>query len=95
MSTLSVRIPNSLHRQLRELAEREGTSINQLINSAVAEKLASLMTAGYLEERAKQGSRKKFLAALRTIPDVEPEDFDRLPDKQSQRRKPDKTSSKS
>jgi predicted HicB family RNase H-like nuclease len=41
MSTLSVRLPNSLHQKLRECAEREGTSINQLISSAVAEKLAA------------------------------------------------------
>jgi len=40
MSTLSVRLPTSLHRQLRELAEREGVSMNQLISSAVGEKLA-------------------------------------------------------
>ena len=32
MSTLSVRLPNSLHRHLRELAVREGVSMNQLIN---------------------------------------------------------------
>jgi hypothetical protein len=75
MSTLSVRLPNSLHQNLRECAEREGTSIN----SAVAEKLAALLTAEYLEERAQRGSRKKFEAALRTVPNSEPEDFDRLP----------------
>jgi hypothetical protein len=60
---------------------REGTSINQLISSAVAEKLAALLTEEYLEARAKRGNRKKFEAALRTVPDVEPEEFDRLPSK--------------
>src|SRR5947209_7296791 len=79
MSTLSIRLPNSLHRQVRQCAEREGTSINQLIASAVAEKLAALMSVEYLEARAKRGSRKGFEAILRGIPDVEPEDFDRLP----------------
>jgi hypothetical protein len=83
MSTLSVRLPNSLHRKLREFAEREGTSINQLISSAVAEKLAAHLTVEYLEERARPGSREKFEAALRTVPDVEPADFDRLPAKRS------------
>ena len=81
MSTLSVRLPNSLHQRLRECAEREGTSINQLISSAVAEKLSALLTSEYLEERGRRGSRKKFEAALRTVPDVEPEPFDRLPAK--------------
>lgn len=79
MSTMSLRLPNWLHKQLRECAKREGTSINQLISSAVAEKLAALMTEEYLEARARLGTRKKFEAALRTVPDVEPEAFDRLP----------------
>jgi len=81
MNTMSVRLPNSLHQQLREYAEREGTSINQLISSAVAEKLAALMTMEYLEARGQRGSRQKFEAALQTVPDLEPEDFDRLPSK--------------
>jgi hypothetical protein len=60
MSTLSLRIPNSLHRELRELAEREGVSINQIISAAVGEKVASLKTLDYLRERARQGSRQEF-----------------------------------
>jgi predicted DNA-binding ribbon-helix-helix protein len=60
MRTLSVRLPKSLHEQLRKCAEREGTSINQLISSAVAEKRSALLTAEYLQERAPRGSRKKF-----------------------------------
>ena len=85
MSTLIVRLPNSLHQRLRECAEREGTSINQLISSAVAEKLSVLLTVDYLEERAQRSGRKKFEAALRTVPDVEPEGFDRLPRKRSRK----------
>jgi predicted DNA-binding ribbon-helix-helix protein len=57
MSTVSVRLPNSLHRQLKQLATQEGVSMNQLISSAVGEKLAALMTAGYLDERARRGNR--------------------------------------
>lgn len=72
MSTLSLRLPESLHRQLGELAEREGVSVNQLISSAVAEKMSALLTEEYLGARAKHGSRQKFLAALRKVPDVEP-----------------------
>ena len=79
MSTLSLRLPASLHRNLRELAEREGVSINQIISSAVGEKLAALQTLDYLRERAKRGSRKAFDAVLAKVPDVEPPDYDRLP----------------
>jgi predicted transcriptional regulator len=79
MSALSVRLPESLHRKLAEVAEREGISINQLINSAVAEKMSALMTEEYLAARAASGSRRRFRAALAKVPDVKPEERDRLP----------------
>lgn len=79
MSTLSLRLPNSLHRRLSELAERDDVSINQLITSAVAEKMSALMAADYLESRAARASRAKFERALRKVPDKEPEPYDRLP----------------
>ena len=79
MGALSLRLPESLHRKLGELAEKEGISINQLVTSAVAEKMSALMTEEYLGTRAKRASRSKFDAVLARVPDVEPEAFDRLP----------------
>ncbi len=74
MSTLSIRLPESLHKRVRELAKDEGVSINQFVSTAVAEKLSALMTEDYLNEKAKKGDRKKFEAALSRVPDVEPEE---------------------
>ena len=79
MGALNLRLPESLHRKLSEVAEREGISINQLINSAVAEKMSALMTEEYLAGRAKHGSRRKFDAVLAKVPDVVPDETDRLP----------------
>lgn len=39
---------------------------------------SALTTVDYLKERAKQGSRQKFDAILANVPDVEPEEYDRL-----------------
>ena len=78
MSVLSLRLPKSLHEQLRELAKEEGISVNQFVMLAVAEKVAAISTIEYLERRAKRGSREKFLEILSKVPDVEPEEFDRL-----------------
>ena len=78
MSTISLRLPESLHRQLRSLAQAEGVSMNQLIATAAAEKLAVLTTIDYLRERAEQGDRERFEAILARVPEVEPEDRDRL-----------------
>jgi hypothetical protein len=87
MSTLSLRLPESIHRSLKTLAEREGVSINQLINSAVAEKLAALMTEAYLEERAARGSKQKLKAILAKVPDTAPEKGDEVPTGLARRRK--------
>ena len=78
MSTLSIRIPESLHKKLRELSQQESVSINQLINSALAEKVSALLTEEYLEARAARASRSKFEKALSKVPDIEPEEQDKL-----------------
>lgn len=78
MSTLSIRLPESLHKQVKELAQTEGISMNQFIALAVAEKLSALMTVDYLEERAKRGSKEKFDAVLAKVRDVEPLKHDKL-----------------
>ena len=78
MSVLSLRLPKTMYNQLKEAAKAEGISMNQFIMLAVAEKIATLSTMDYLEERAKRGSREKFLAVLEKAPDIEPEASDRL-----------------
>lgn len=67
MSTISLRLPKSLHKQARELAEREDISINQLVATALAEKMSALMTGEYLAERAARGSRRKFDRVLKKV----------------------------
>ena len=78
MSTLSLRLPDSLHKSARELAEKENISINQLITLALAEKLAALGAEDYLEARAKRGSKAKFVKAMSKVAKVEPPEYDRL-----------------
>lgn len=72
MSTISLRLPESLHRSVRELAQREAVSINQFIATALAEKLSALLAGEYLEERARRGARRKFLRVLAKVRDVGP-----------------------
>jgi hypothetical protein len=71
-------LPKYLHDTLRELAQEEQVSINQLIVLAVAEKVSALMAEDYLATRAARGDRAKFEAAMAKVPDVEPEEYDRL-----------------
>jgi len=78
MSTLSLRLPDSLHRAIRKLAEKDGISINQFIASAVGEKLAALMTQDYLTARAARGNRRAYEDVLSRALDEEPEPGDRV-----------------
>ncbi len=78
MSAISLRLPDSLHKKVKELAKRDNVSINQFINSALAEKVSAFLTETYLEERAKRGSREKFKEALSKVADVEPVEGDKL-----------------
>ncbi len=78
MSAISVRLPDSLHDAVRDLAKRDNVSINQFVTLALAEKVAALMTEEYLMERAQRGSRTKFEDALGKVADIEPDERDRL-----------------
>ena len=78
MSSLSLRLPDSLHRHIKEFSEKEGVSINQFISTAVAEKMSALSTQNYLEERAKSGSKTKLKRLLKKVPAVEPEIHDKI-----------------
>jgi len=77
MSTLSIRLPESLHHRARELAKKERISINQLVASALGEKIAALDAADYIESRAARASRAKFHRALAKVPAVPPDPHDR------------------
>ena len=74
MSTLSVNLPDSLYVHAEKLAKRGGVSMDQFVAMAIER-----MSEQYLEERAKRGDRAKYEAALAQVPDVEPEEYDRLP----------------
>jgi predicted transcriptional regulator len=79
MSTISLRLPDSLHKKVREFAKSENVSINQLIATALAEKMSALMTIDYLRERGALGDSSKYDAVLAKVRNVEPDEGDELP----------------
>lgn len=78
MSSLQVHIPESLWLRAHELASDDGVALDQFIATALAEKVAVLDAESDIRERAARGSREKFERVLATVPDVEPEEGDRL-----------------
>jgi predicted transcriptional regulator len=79
MGSLSLRLPESLHQKLRELAKRDDVSINQFIATAVAEKAAALLTVDYLEGRGQRATTRLVDRVLSRVPDVPPIAGDELP----------------
>ena len=78
MSTISLRLPDSLHESVRELAKQDNISINQFVATALAEKMSALITEEYLSERAKKGKKNKFKKALSKVKNVAPTENDEL-----------------
>jgi hypothetical protein len=64
ISNYALRLPASLKKAVEEFARKDGTTLNQFIVSAVAEKLSALGTADYFAERAARG---EIDAALRIL----------------------------
>ena len=81
MQRLTIRLSESLHRQAKVLAEQEGISINQLVATALAEKILALVAGEYLEKRAARGNRRKFEQVLSKVKDIAPEERDGFPSK--------------
>jgi hypothetical protein len=77
MSSMKIELPDSLLKQARELAEKEGVPLEQFIASALAEKMAAWKTVEYLKEHALRGDRAKFQAAMSKVADVESDEADR------------------
>lgn len=76
MSSISLRLPESLHKKARALAKKENTSINQLVSSALAEKISAITTEEYIQARAERATKAKFNKALSKVKDTTPNEAD-------------------
>ena len=80
MNTPTVQLPDSLHRSIQALVDREGYSIDQFLASAAAEKMAALTTLDFLRREAAQGRREYLDAFLAAVPHGPVPETDRLPE---------------
>jgi hypothetical protein len=78
MSAITIDVPESLFGKLKEVTEKDRSTPEQFALLALAEKLSSVITVEYLEERAKRAKLERFEQLLSKVPDVEPEEGDRL-----------------
>ena len=75
--TIQLRLPATVLAKVEELAAREEISVDEFLARAATEKVEALMLEE-LAERARRGSRKTYREVLDKVPDVEPDEFDRL-----------------
>ena len=78
MSALNLRLPDSIHRHIKEIAKREGVSINQFISTAVSEKVSAILTEEYLSARAGRAKKGALKRILDEVPDRPPLPEDQL-----------------
>ena len=78
-SNYALRLPASLKKAVEAVAREDGTTINQFIVSAVAEKLSALKTADYFAERAARGDIDAVLRILARPGGEPPRSGDEIP----------------
>lgn len=79
LSTYPLRLPTSLKTAVAEISKADGTSINQFVTTAVAEKLAAMKTAEFFTDRAARADVEAARRLLRRDGGQPPEPEDRLP----------------
>ena len=77
----ALRLPLSLKSGAEQMAREDGSTLNQFIVSAVAEKLAALKTASYFAQRAQDGDLDQALKLLSRTGGRAPATGDVLPKK--------------
>jgi hypothetical protein len=73
--TKSVAVPQDLYDKAAELADQEQISVDDFISAALADEIAARQ---YLNQRRARSTEDRFRQALKQIPDIEPEAYDRL-----------------
>lgn len=78
MTTINTKIPDTLFRQAKTIAEREEMTLDQFIALALASQISSWNVGKSFNERAERGDWEKAREILAKVPEVEPEDYDKL-----------------
>ena len=91
-SNHALRLPTSLKPAVEEVAREDGTTLNQFIVSAVAEKLAALKTADYFAKRAARADFAVFDRLMRRRGGEAPRPDDEIPKTYRRRKAPGRRS---
>lgn len=79
MSNYPLRLPDHVMAEAKQLAEQDGTSLNQFLASLIAERVGELRATTEIRARAERANPAAALAILRRAPDRPPLAGDELP----------------
>ena len=77
MTAVRVMMPEAVKQQVADVAHRRHISFDKLVMMALMRELAKLPDPE-LEARAARGRKEDFDKVLAMVPDVPPDDYDRL-----------------
>jgi hypothetical protein len=86
-SAYALRLPASIKAEAEKLAAEEGTSLNQFVATAVAEKVSALRTASYFAERKVRADRAAFERIMTREAGEPPREGDEIPEGYKRKRK--------
>ena len=78
-STYPLRLPRSLKEAVERMSKEDGTSINQFVATAVAEKVSALQTARFFQDRRARADFKAFDRIMKRRGGKPPREDDEMP----------------
>jgi hypothetical protein len=79
VSTYPLRLPVSIKAEAERLAAQDGSSLNQFVATAVAEKIAALRTADFFTGRKGRSNREAFRRLMTRKGGEPPQSGDEMP----------------
>lgn len=79
ISTFPLRMPVSLKAAVTRISKEDGTSINQFVTTAIAEKISAMKTAEFFAERGRNADIDAARRLIRRDGGKPPDPSDRLP----------------
>lgn len=80
MKTLQAEVPDLLLQEVKELAEKQNASVDQIVSVALVAQVSAWRTRESVTSRAKRVNWQKVDEILARVPDVPPEPGDELPE---------------
>ncbi|MGE0717286.1 MAG: toxin-antitoxin system HicB family antitoxin [Alphaproteobacteria bacterium] len=78
--TRSLHLPRSLEKEVERLSREDGTSVNQFVAVAVAEKVSALRTASFFADRRQKADPAAFARIIARQGGEPPREGDEVPD---------------